>query len=83
MNQVKPVNVVLLLLHVFGHLFMQLSKFAALDGHVLERLNEVLTMTDGAGPILAGGQARTARQMTPMSNATTGHAYFTSSSSFP
>lgn len=37
---------------------MQLSKFVALDGHVLERLNEVLAMTDGAGPILFGGQAR-------------------------
>ena len=37
---------------------MQLSKFVALYGHVLERLHEVLAMADGASLILVGGQAR-------------------------
>jgi hypothetical protein len=42
----------------FGHLIVHFSKFVALDGHLLEGLNEILAMTDGACPVLVGGQAR-------------------------
>src|ERR1039458_3029587 len=56
--QPDPFSHASLLFRIFSHLLMQLSKFVALDGNVLKRLNEVLAMTDGAGPILIGRQAR-------------------------